>query len=154
VTDVSQPLTYQPFPRFALVGAGILIVSVIAFAGITKATGRTEMPPVSTSVASAELLFRDQPDGAVTVLDATASGDRVISVLPPETNGFARALLRGLARERKLEDASFAVPFRVTAWSDGRLTLEDTTTHRHVELEAFGETNEAVFARLLTAAVR
>ena len=33
--------------------------------------------------------------------------------------------------------------------ADGRLTLEDPTTHRTVELEAFGQTNEEVFAGLL-----
>ena len=32
-----------------------------------------------------------------------------------------------------------------------RLTLEDPTTGRKVEMEAFGITNEEAFARLLTA---
>jgi putative photosynthetic complex assembly protein len=42
-------------------------------------------------------------------------------------------------------------PFRLTDWTDGRLTLEDRSTGRSVELRAFGATNAAAFARLLTA---
>ena len=57
--------------------------------------------------------------------------------------------MRGLASERKHEDIGDAVPFRLTEWADGRLTLEDPTTHRTIELEAFGRTNEEVFARML-----
>jgi hypothetical protein len=34
--------------------------------------------------------------------------------------------------------------------ADGRLTLDDPSTGRHVELVAFGPDNEAVFAWLLT----
>ncbi len=32
-------------------------------------------------------------------------------------------------------------PFRLTRWSDGRLSLDDPATDRHVDLEAFGPTN-------------
>ena len=42
-------------------------------------------------------------------------------------------------------------PFRLSAWSDGRLTLDDPATARHIELQAFGSTNTEVFAQLLTA---
>ncbi len=43
------------------------------------------------------------------------------------------------------------MPFRLIAWSDGRLTLDDLATKRHIELEAFGPTNERVFAEFLSA---
>ena len=42
-------------------------------------------------------------------------------------------------------------PFRLTHWSDGRLSLEDPSTGRRIELDAFGPTNTAVFARLMGA---
>jgi putative photosynthetic complex assembly protein len=74
-----------------------------------------------------------------------------ISVIAPGTNGFLRATMRGLARQRLREDEGADTPFRLTEWADGRLTLEDPATGRRIEMEAFGETNEAVFARLLTA---
>ncbi len=42
-----------------------------------------------------------------------------------------------------------AIPFHLTRWSDGRLTIDDTATGQLIELEAFGHTNEDAFARLL-----
>ena len=42
-------------------------------------------------------------------------------------------------------------PFRLARWSDGRLTLEDPTTGRRIELGAFGPTNAEVFAELMQA---
>ena len=64
----------------------------------------------------------------------------------PETNGFLRGTMRGLARQRVRQDADRDIPFRLTEWADGRLTLEDPTTGRMVEMEAFGSTNEDAFA--------
>jgi putative photosynthetic complex assembly protein len=43
------------------------------------------------------------------------------------------------------------LPFRLTHWSDGRLTLEDAATGRRIELESFGPTNMQAFASLLAA---
>jgi putative photosynthetic complex assembly protein len=76
---------------------------------------------------------------------------RVVDVLPPGTNGFVRGVLRGLARERRRQEIGQQPPFRLTLWDDGRLSLEDETTGRRIELEAFGPTNLAAFARLLAA---
>ena len=42
-------------------------------------------------------------------------------------------------------------PFRLTRWSDGRLSLDDPATGRRIELDAFGPTNTAVFAHLMGA---
>jgi putative photosynthetic complex assembly protein len=57
--------------------------------------------------------------------------------------------MRTLARQRHREDIGAEKPFVLTGWNDGRLTLDDPTTDRRVDLEAFGESNEIVFARLL-----
>ena len=56
-----------------------------------------------------------------------------------------------MARTRKSEGVGPQDPFRLSAWSDGRLTLDDPATARHIELQAFGSTNTEVFAQLLTA---
>ena len=64
-------------------------------------------------------------------------------VVAPGTNGFLRGVLRGLARERKLERSAIEPPFRLTRWADGRLSLEDPATGRRIDdLEAFGPTND------------
>ena len=78
------------------------------------------------AVQSRTLHFADRNDGAVEVTDA----DRhIVAVLPPGTNGFARGVMRGLARARKLEDVGQEPPFVLTRWADGRLSLDDPSTH-------------------------
>ncbi|MFQ3623200.1 MAG: photosynthetic complex assembly protein PuhC, partial [Acetobacteraceae bacterium] len=107
-------------------------------------------PPSGQRVVSRDLRFEDRPDGSVAIVDARDGAD--VSVVPPGEGGFVRATLRGLARERRREDlGGREVPFRVTVWQDGRLTLEDTATGRLVDLGAFGQTQVETFARLVTA---
>ncbi len=102
-------------------------------------------------VAARDLRFADRSDGAVVITDTGLN--QVVDVLHGE-QGFIRATLRGLARTRKSEGVGAEPSFRLTAWSDGRLTLDDSSTGRHVELQAFGSTNVASFARLLPLAPR
>jgi putative photosynthetic complex assembly protein len=138
-----------PFPRVILAVVGSVMALTIVAAAVGRMTGAANSAPTSTVVASRELLFRDLPTGGVAVYDAT-DVSAPIDMIAPETNGFLRATMRGLARQRMRQDADREVPFRLTGWADGRLTLEDPTTGRKVEMEAFGITNEAVFAHLLT----
>jgi putative photosynthetic complex assembly protein len=58
--------------------------------------------------------------------------------------------MRGLARERNRAGISVEVPFRLSAWPDGRITLQDTGTGNTMELHAFGRTNAEAFLKLLT----
>lgn len=139
-----------PRPLLAL-AAGAVIVSIVA-AAVGRIEGLSSSAPDTASIASRDLLFRDQPNGGVAVYDANNTA-APIDVIAPETNGFLRATMRGLARQRLRQDADRNIPFRLTGWADGRLTLADPTTGRTVEMEAFGVTNEAVFARLLNAKV-
>jgi putative photosynthetic complex assembly protein len=146
---MSNPTPPQLFPRFVLVGAGVVIVVTILIAAIVvNFIGLDTFPPTAPAAASRDLRFEDRPDGSVAVVDA--SDGKLVDVLAPGTNGFVRATLRGLARERKLEDVGQTTPFRLTGYADGRLTLEDPGTGRRVDLEAFGHTNLLAFARLLT----
>ena len=137
-------------PRPALIAAGVMIALVITGAAISRLSGVSDSAPTAAPVMSRDLLFRDRADGAIVVFDARDTS-QPIQVVAPETNGFLRGTMRGLARQRIRQDADRDIPFRLTQWADNRLTLEDPTTHRTVELEAFGATNELVFARLLTA---
>ncbi len=134
-------------PRGALIGVGL----VVGLALLSAIVGRLQGPPpgpVSTVQATRTLLFSDMADGSVGVVDA-ANGARV-AVLAPGSNNFIRALLRGLVHARRSERPNPMQPFVLTAWADGRLTLVDSADGRSIELEAFGSTNEAAFARLLT----
>jgi putative photosynthetic complex assembly protein len=142
-------MSHPPFPRGILAFAGAAIGLSIIAAAAGRLTGAADSTPTSVPVVSRDLLFQDRPDGGVAVFDA-ASESAPIETIAPETNGFLRATMRGLARQRLRQDADKGIPFRLTGWADGRLTLEDPTTGRRVEMEAFGASNEAVFARLLT----
>ena len=140
--------TPSPFPRATRLG----IFAVVGLSLAMAATGRmTQIGAVQTEgslVAVRDLQFADGVDGSVIVTDARDGS--TVAVFTGE-NGFLRSTMRGMARTRKSEGIGPQDPFRLSAWSDGRLTLDDPATARHVELQAFGSTNTEVFAQLLTA---
>jgi putative photosynthetic complex assembly protein len=94
------------------------------------------------------LRFADRADGAVVITEAGTG--LLVDVASPGTNGFLRSTLRGLARDRKRREIGAEAPFRLTRWADGRLSLQDEATGRSIDLGAFGPTNAAVFAHLMT----
>ncbi|CAH2601018.1 Phosphonate-binding protein [Rhodovastum atsumiense] len=146
---MSDPFHNRPIPRGVLIGAGLLIAFTITLAAATRLSGSTEVfAPTAAPVASRDLRFEDRPDGSIVVI--SAEDGSTVEVLAPGTNGFTRATLRGLARERKRDDLGAVAPFRLTRWADGRLTLEDVATGRRVDLEAFGSSNVQAFGRLLS----
>ncbi len=135
-------------PRLPLLGLG----GLMAFSVVAAGTARWWATPYEASTAPAaaarDLRFEDRADGAVTVHDTSGT---LIAVLPPGGDGFIRGALRGLSRDRRRMSVESDTSFRLTDWTDGRLTLEDRATGRSVDLRAFGATNAAAFARLLTA---
>lgn len=93
------------------------------------------------------LRFADQEDGTVLIEDA---GDgATIARIGREDGGFIRGVMRGLARERRMNGIGAEPPFRLTLWRSGELSLTDTETGRIIELGAFGPDNRAAFVRLL-----
>jgi putative photosynthetic complex assembly protein len=144
----------RPFPRNTLIIVGTIMLLSLMMAFFGHLSGQSISKPTAPPVAARDLLFRDQADGAVAIYDAQ-DPSAPIAIAAPGTNGFLRATMRGLARQRlRIDDdraAEGMVPFHLTEWADGRLTLEDPVTHRTVEMEAFGITQEEVFAHLLQA---
>jgi putative photosynthetic complex assembly protein len=148
---MSDPFHGKTLPRAALAGAGLLVAAAIFASATARLTGiGTTRLPAAATVASVELRFLDREDGAVLV--QRYPDETLIAVLPAGTNGFARGVLRGLARDRRLAHLGAGPPFRLVRWSDGRLSLEDPTTDRVIAIEAFGPTNAQVFADLLVSA--
>jgi putative photosynthetic complex assembly protein len=149
---MSQHVHTQSVPKFALVGAALLMTLTLAVAGFSKAGRDERREQPGPALAAVELRFEDRPNGSIAVLDAFTGKET--SLVPAGTNGFIRGVLRGMFRERKLEAMGRDGHFRLSREANGRLMLEDLGTHRRVDLDAFGPTNSAAFADLLTAAGR
>jgi putative photosynthetic complex assembly protein len=148
MTTREPKATKNGVPRGALIGAAGVIAVALVSAAMAQLTGFTASPePESTRVESLALRFEDRPDGGIAVL--SAKDDSVIEILPPQSNGFIRGALRGLVRQRKLQDMGSEAPFTLTRWADGRISLTDTATDERIYLDAFGRTNRNAFAELL-----
>lgn len=134
-------------PRGILRGAAILIGFSLLTAGVARQTdlGTLHMP-AANAVETLALRFEDRPDGSVAVQDARDGA--AIYVVQPGAYGFIRSTLRGLARERRRADYDPTTPFTLTRWSDGTVSLQDSTTNRRVNLDAFGPDNARAFAQL------
>lgn len=146
----------EPFPRFALIAAAVLIAGSITAAAAARFTDMQGLEAgISESVAplaARDLTFFDMEDGSVQVRDA--AGTQVLFVAEPGTNGFIRGVMRGMARDRRARGIGQEPAFRLAEWPDGRLSLEDLATGRQIELGAFGGDNRAAFLQLLFPAER
>jgi putative photosynthetic complex assembly protein len=146
----SAPRSPAPkFPRGVLLFGAVLLAGAIAAAAIGRAVGPATYPPEGTALAARALAFADEADGAVSVREA--GREAPIARIEPGTGAFIRATLRGLVRARRLDGHGADPAFLLTAWSDGRLTLQDQATGRMIDINAFGPTQVEAFARLLTA---
>jgi len=92
-----------------------------------------------------QLRFEDRPNGDVAVMDANTQTE--ITRFQGE-QGFVRGVLRTLSRERMRRGIGSGPAFELIAHSDGRLTLIDPATEHRIDLESFGPSNMANFAKL------
>jgi hypothetical protein len=136
-------------PRGAIAVLVSIAVFTLAAAAAFRLSGIDVREPDAIAVETRALRFEDLPDGSIAVIDPR-TGARVETVSGEQ--GFLRGVLRGLARERKRSGLGPEQPFELIGRADGRLTLSDPATGRLIDLESFGPTNAAVFARMLTAA--
>lgn len=137
------------FPVSILVAAGLLIGTSLAAVGWANVTGYTAgHRQASMVLAQQAVVFSDQDGGVIVVTDETGN---TLKVIQRGELGFVRALLRGLARDRRAQGVGPEVAFTISYHADGSLTLDDPSTGRIVALGAFGSTNSIVFAELLGA---
>lgn len=141
---------HETLPRGLLLALGGFALAAVLLAGAARLTGfGADHQEDAAPLVTRELRFEDRADGGIAIVDARDG--RGIDSVAPGTNGFLRSAVRGLVRERKRQGVGADTPFRLSARTDGRLTLEDPATGRRIDLESFGATNAAVFARLLPA---
>lgn len=142
-------------PPAVLAGVGVLLAATLAFTAATSwgLLSRSAVPEESraeaqVSVAEQRALhFSDRADGAVVVRDA-ASG-ATVSVIGYGEGGFARAMLRRLARQRATRGIGSEAPFLLTRWENGALSLSDPETGASAELYGFGADHVRTFAVML-----
>lgn len=144
---MSRAIRPDVLARGPALAIGIGMAALAGLVAMPVAPNRA--PAVVADAVRSERAFRaaDRDDGAVVLTDA-ATGAEILLVAPGE-DGFVRGTLRGLARERRARDLGPQAPFRLVAWGDGRLTLDDTATGRRLDLLAFGQTQAEAFSRLL-----
>lgn len=133
-------------PPGVLGAIGALLLVTLVAAAAVRLSGVDIREPDAQTVATRLLRFDDSADGSVVVVDATSG--RTAARISGE-QGFLRGTMRAMARERRRAGGTPDQPFELMARADGRLTLLDPVTHQRIDLESFGPSNSAVFARLL-----
>ena len=141
--------TTPPRARRSPVAAfGLLALATLIAVAAVRWSGMPIHTPDAPAVVTRELRFVDTPEGHIDVIDAKTQ--KVVDTITGQA-GFIRGTLRGLARERRRDGIGAEQPFQLIGRADGRLTLVDPATNRHVDLDSFGPMNSSNFARLLTA---
>ena len=124
---------------------GGLVVLVLLATALARWQGWQDRVPDAPLQWERALRFEDTAQGAVQVSDAL-SGESV--ALFAGEQGFLRGTLRALVRERRRQSADETTPFLLRGHADARLVLFDPTTGQRIDLDSFGPSNKAVFARL------
>lgn len=133
----------------AVVGISLALTTAVSFGLFERQAIPSEIRAAAgvQETVSRPLRFFDEADGTVRVEDG-ASGE-VLARFVPGTGGFVRSTARSLVHQRRIRKIGAAVPFELTEWDNGELTLSDPATGETVELASFGKDNRKVFADML-----
>lgn len=133
---------------------GIVLISLALTASVRLGFfERSAVPEVARAekgiqpVATRTLRFFDEPDGTVRVEDGNRT--MVLGRFATGEGGFIRATVRSLVHQRRIRGMGAEVPFELTEWDDGGMTLRDPATGFRVEVSSFGPDNRAVYAAML-----
>ena len=146
-TPSSPKPSKDTFPRWVLFWVGGILALSLVSVGLVRLTGNGPDQLNAAVVQQRSLVFLDQADGGVRVVDGVSGA--TLKVLQGE-QGFVRGALRALTRDRHARGLGPSDPFELIARTEGRLTLLDPSTGQHVDLESFGPTNKDQFARFLS----
>jgi putative photosynthetic complex assembly protein len=143
-------LDERPFPRGALIGAGLLIASSLAGVGLYQYT-KFSHPPSPGAIDESQIVqsrdlrfFGDPRSGPMIVYDAV-TGEKIADLRP--NDGFVRTVLVSMAFDRGRQGITSEPTYRLLEWADSRITIEDTTTKIRMNIGAFGTESKAVFGR-------
>ncbi|MEQ8405984.1 MAG: photosynthetic complex assembly protein PuhC [Oceanicaulis sp.] len=136
--------------RRAAQGAIAMVCVTLALVVLARFTGGgTDYRPEGETVAAVDLLFTDEPGGAVAVFNAD-TGAEIITY--GENEGvFVRAVMRSVARQRRMRDQGPEIPVRLERLENDQLWLTDPASGVDFYLGAFGPDNTALFDEILAA---
>ena len=124
---------------------GGLVVLVLLATALARWQGWHDRVPDAPLQWERALRFDDTAQGEVQVNDADSG--QVVALFAGE-QGFLRGTLRALVRERRRQSVAEGTPFLLRGHTDARLVLFDPATGQRIDLDSFGPSNKAVFARL------
>lgn len=135
---------------------GIIAISLALTASVTLGLVPKQSVPAEARAAAGikaaqarTLKFFDEPDGTVRVEDGATA--EILARFGEGDGGFIRATVRSLVHQRRIRNIGPEVPFTLTEWQNGNLTLSDPTTGGSLEVSSFGPDNRAVYQNLLPA---
>ena len=125
---------------------------LVAFSFVAVLIGQNtgvglRLTPEAAPVERRMIAFEDRDDGSTVVRDHETGAK--VALLEPGGDGFVRGVLRGLTRDRALTRMEETNVYLLTAWDDGRLSIEDPATGQRFDLNSFGVDNLEAFARFL-----
>ena len=129
----------------------LIALVLMALVGVIALLPTVHQGPVHV-VATRALRVDAADDGRVVLSDADTGV--VAATVPAGGESFIRGILHGSAISRRQYGVDQLLPYRLTALSDGRLTLADDYTHITIDLVSFGPTNARSFAMLLAGPAR
>jgi putative photosynthetic complex assembly protein len=132
---------------FAALAMLVVVVGGMRLSGFEAQSLKPTVAPDETLVLKVE----DGNEGRVVVSDVESG--RVIKTFHRGEGSFLRATFRALVNDRKRKGASMQEDFRLErheAESGNQFYLIDGATGRAISLNAFGPTNTAVFAALMS----
>lgn len=137
-----------PVPALAC----LLVLALTTFTLFADPTVRPSENPVALSdlYAARALVFSDATDGSIRIAEAVTGTE--IAQFSPGTNGFARGLLRGLARERRRFGVEMDEPYLLGRNVNNRLMMQDPELKQEIVFDAFGSANRNVFEEVLERA--
>lgn len=145
-------VTVHKIPIYLM--GGVVAISLALTASVTLGFFERQSVPAEAraaagvkAVAARTLRFFDEADGTVRVEDGATA--EVLARFGQGEGGFIRASVRSLVHQRRIRGEGPAVPFELTEWDTGGMTLNDPVTETSVEVSSFGPDNRAVFAKML-----
>lgn len=133
---------------------GVVAISLVLTASVSLGFFERQAVPAEARAAAGvkpaaerTLRFFDEADGTVRVEDGATA--EVLGRYGQGEGGFIRASVRSLVHQRRIRGEGSQVPFNLTEWDNGGLTLSDPVSGKAVEVSSFGPDNRAAFANLL-----